>query len=131
MSTKSNFKIPGPSEVWRLHTRTNFIQVDAFTLVRSWRTRREQVVRSAAQYEHLLQVVCARLEHCGANPDGNFDVSSGDDSAYVRLSRNILLIEVVSNGDCPHDRNLWTSKSAHEDILELACSTASISRYKC
>ena len=37
-------------------------QVDVFALVRSWRLRREQVVRSVAQYEFLLRVACDRLD---------------------------------------------------------------------
>ena len=103
---------------------TSFFQVDVFALVRSWRTRREQIARSAAQYEHLLQVACAQLDQCVDNSDEHLDISSGGDRsldyAYARVSRNI---EVALDGDNPHDRDRWTTQSAHEDLLEIARPT--------
>lgn len=118
-------------------------QVDVFALVRSWRTRREQVVRSVAQYEHLLQVACALLDdrhrhrhrhrhghivradnsRGGGNGHDHDNGGDADADADARLARNLLLIQVDADGDGPQERSQWAAQGSRSDLLELARPT--------
>lgn len=111
-----------------------------FALVRSWRTRREQVVRSVAQYEHLLQVACAHLDDrhrhrhdhlvraddSRARGGGNGDDNGGDADADAdaRLARNLLLIQVDADGDGAQERSRWPTQGSRSGLLELARPTS-------